>query len=125
VSLPLRKVHSAHSIINQNGLESCTFILRPNYERINKLDVINPGIPWSVIPPIQSSQVELGYQFMGRVEKGLKCWRGTRRGPRNLHWKMIGNRKTIVPKLKNYELGCGPSFLEWMSGVQGEHGLFG
>jgi hypothetical protein len=115
---------SAHTIINQQGLESCTFILRPNYERINKLDVTNPGVPWSVIPPLESHEVELGVQFMGRVEKALKCvHHGTRLGPKDLRWKMIGDRKTA--ETRNYEFGCGPKFIEWIGRVQGDHDFFG
>jgi hypothetical protein len=114
---------SGHTIINQQGLESCTFILRPNYERINKLDVSNPCVPWSVIPPLDSSEVELGAQFMGRVDKGLKCCHGTRRGPKDLRWKMIGDRKTV--ETRNYEFGCGPKFIEWIGRVQGDRDFFG
>ena len=114
---------SSHTIINQQSLKSCTFILRPNYERINKLDVVDPGVPWSVIPPLECSEVELGRQFMGRVENGLKCSHGRHLGPKDLRWKMIGNRKTV--ETRNYEFDCGPKFFEWISRVQGDRDFFG
>lgn len=121
---PWPKEHCSQTIINQQGLESCTFILRPNYERINKLDVTSPGVPWSVIPPLESYQVELGMEFMGRVEKGLKCvHHGTRLGPEDLRWKMIGDRKTV--ETRNYEFRRGPEFLEWIERVQGDDDWFG
>jgi hypothetical protein len=115
---------SAKTIINQQGLESCTFILRPNYERINKLDLTSPGVPWSVIPPLESHEVELGVQFMGRVDRGLKsAHHGTRLGPKDLHWKMIGDRKTV--ETRNYEFASGPEFIEWIGRVQGDRDWFG
>jgi len=59
---------------------------------------------------------------MGRVERGLKCCHGTRLGPRDLRWKMIGDRKTA--ETRNYEFGCGPRFFEWMSSVQEDRDFF-
>ena len=61
---------------------------------------------------------------MGRVEKRLKCvHHGTQLGPKDLRWKMIGNRKTV--ETKNYEFRRGPELSEWIRRVQGGGDWFG
>lgn len=100
--------------MNQKSLESVTFILRPNYDRINNLDVVNPGIPWGVISPIEDHQHELGRQFMGRVGRVMTGCCDKHRGPKDKSWKMIGDRKTVPTN--NYDFGHKPRMMKLKTG---------